>query len=284
MLDRFLRGPFAALRPSVERIRRADPFLMAAAIAYNGFLAIVPLIIAMVTALSFFGNTAERLEGAREALLELLPEDIADLVIDLIDETSTSLGDSQAMVIVIALLVALYAGSRAIYAIVKSLRLMEGELDERGWAVVRGLGVVFTILAGIALIAGQLVMFLSEAVAAGFERFLGVGVVEELVQGLGFPLVMLWTTAVLGMIYRFGPPKPAPRPWWSALVAAVLSAISSTLFGLLLPYFGGTTIGLLGAVGVALIWLYMLGFIVITVPDLVDGTMIVARGWLHRRR
>ena len=60
-------------------------------------------------------------------------------------------------------------------------------------------------------------------------------------------------------LYRLGPPEPLPRSWLAALVATAGAVLGSVGFGF---YLGlapelGATFGVLGAVAVALVWLYV---------------------------
>ena len=104
---------------------------MAAAIAYNFFFALVPLAIAAVAALSSVGRSEEGLANIEELLNEAVPVDVADFGISLIGEAQNIIGDSQGPVVAVALLVALYSGSRGIYAVQKAMRQIERVEDER---------------------------------------------------------------------------------------------------------------------------------------------------------
>lgn len=60
-------------------------------------------------------------------------------------------------------------------------------------------------------------------------------------------------------LYKYGPPKPLDRAWLAALVATTGAVLGSLGFGLYLNLSPelGATFGVLGAVAIALVWLYV---------------------------
>jgi uncharacterized BrkB/YihY/UPF0761 family membrane protein len=95
----------------------ADPFLMSAAIAYNAFFALVPLAFAAVAALSIAGTDDEAIARVQEMVADGLPDQVGAFVIEIFQETQQAAGDVGTVVLVISLLVAVWSGSRAIYAV-----------------------------------------------------------------------------------------------------------------------------------------------------------------------
>ena len=270
-------GRLAPLQSPVDRIRAADPLLMSAAIAYNFFFALVPLAIAVVAWLSTIGRSEEGIATLEEFLREALPADVADFVIQLVQEAEGIVGDSQGPVIVISLLIALYAGSRGIYAVQKAIRQIERAHEERPWWKVRGLGILFTLGAGIALIGGYIVLLFGGLLMELLDR---IGLDVGSVGGLSITVLALWLAVVLYSIYRWGPPVPIQRPLVAAVAATLILVLMTWLAAYFVPTFGGrsNTLSTLGAVGIVLIWLYAIGFVVITVPALAKPTEAVIRG------
>jgi membrane protein len=272
-----LPARLAPLRSPIDRIREADPLLMSAAIAYNFFFALVPLAIAAVAWLATFGGSAESVADLERILREALPADVAGYLLLLVEEARTVVGAWEGPVIVLALLIALYAGSRGIYTVQKAIRQIEHLDETRPWWKVRGLGMLFTIGAGVALIAGYLVVFFG-----GFllDLLQGTGLDVGSVGWITAGVVIVWLALLLYSIYRWGPPRPVQRPMLAASVATVVLAAMTVLAAYLSPAIGGrsTTLSSLGAVGVVLIWLYAIGFVVITVPALAGPAEAVIRG------
>ncbi|MGB5186699.1 MAG: YhjD/YihY/BrkB family envelope integrity protein, partial [Acidimicrobiia bacterium] len=128
----------APLVTAVKRIMAADPFLMSAAIAYNTIFALIPLAFAAVAAIAMIGSGSDGLANIEQTLTSEFPQQVADFVIPLLRDAKESMGGMGPFVLVIALLIALWSGSRAIYAVLKSLRLIEGNPENRPYWVTRG--------------------------------------------------------------------------------------------------------------------------------------------------
>jgi len=266
---------FDPLRSPLDHIRAADPLLMAAAIAYNFFFALVPLAIAAVAALSSVGRSEEGLANIEELLNEAVPVEVANFAISLIGEAQNIIGDSQGPVVAVALLVALYSGSRGIYAVQKAMRQMERVDEERPWWKVRGLGILFTVGAGIALVGGYVIVLFGGALMEVLAR---VGLDVGSITGLTIGVLFAWVVILLFAIYRWGPPVPIERPLVAAVLAAIIIGLMTWAAAYFVPSFGGTTLAALGAVGIVLLWLFALGYVVIVVPTLTRPAELVIRG------
>ena len=248
---------------------------MAAAIAYNFFFALVPLAIAAVAALSSVGRTEEGLANIEELLKDAFPEEVAVFIIPLIEEAQNIVGDSQGPVVAVALLVALYSGSRGIYTVQKALRQIERVGEERPWWKVRSLGILFTFGAGVALVGGYFVVLFGGALMEALAR---VGLDVGSITGLTVGVLFAWVVLLLFAIYRWGPPVPMDRPLVAAALAASIIGLMTWAAAYFVPSFGGTTLAALGAVGIVLVWLFSLGYVVIVVPALTKPAELVIRG------
>lgn len=266
---------FDPLKSAIERITAADPFLMSAAIAYNVSFAVVPLALAAVAALSIFGSGVDGVTQAERILAEVFPAQIVDFIVSIIEEAQQTVGSMETVLIVVSLLVALWSGSRAIYAVQKALRTIEGVEEWRPYWVTRGLGILFTVGAGIALILSYVVLIFGDWLLATLrEHGLGVGSFTWLAAGV----MAAWVVGVLSAIYEWGIPAPIRRPFVSAIVTVGLLGLTTWGAAALMPTFGGGKVSALGSVGVMLLWSYVIGFIVIVVPALVPSIEDVARG------
>jgi membrane protein len=255
---------------------RGDPLLMGAAIAYNSLFALVPLAVAfvsMVELLDLSSNVADRFG---DLITSTLPPEIAAFVIDLFESSSSVVGTNsttrETTVLVISLLIALWSGSRAVYAVQKSLRLVQGVQDDRGYVRARGVGILVTIGAGISVMVGYtMVIFgtgLWDQVAAG----LGIRT-ASLAQFSLSVLIAVWAYGLLFVVYRFGPPRPVDH---AAVVALVVEAVlvSGSWFAFtLLPSDSRSAAAAFGVLGVILVLLYFVGVAVVA------GPILVAAAW-----
>ena len=212
--------------PTVRRLRLVDPFLMSAAIAYNLFFAIIPMAFAFVAWLSIVGRSEDGLVRLAE-LLTNLPEEVAAFVLDVVIEASELVGGASGAWIVIALLVALYSGSRGIYTIQKAIRAMQGEEETRPYWITRGLGIVFTLAAGLALIVGYFVVLLGSRIAALVEDWLGLA--GGPLSWVTLPVLAAWLTGLFFAIFRWGTPRSiATRPPTCSSSAGSARSLSAT--------------------------------------------------------
>jgi membrane protein len=266
---------FDPLRSALKRLMTADPFLMAAAIAYNAFFAMVPLAFAAVAALSMMGPGADGIARVEEMIADGFPEQAGSLVIEIFADARNSVGDLGSVVLVISLLVALWSGSRALYAVQKALRVIGGVEEHRPYWKTRGLGIMFTLGAGGAMIVGYVVVVFGKWVATTLRQF---GLHAGSVTWVTGAVLLVWVTVVLYAVYEWGTPAQIRRPFVGAVVATAILALATAGAAVIVPEIGGGTIAALGSVGVILIWLYVIGLIVIVVPTVVPSIEDITRG------
>lgn len=260
---------------AVKRIMAADPFLMSAAIAYNSIFALVPLAFSAVAAISMVGGDPDGLQSVEQTLATKFPADVSEFLNPILEGAEGTVGGMGPLVLVVSLLVALWSGSRAIYAIQKALRMIEDVEETRPYVVTRGLGILFTLGAGIALALSYLAVIVGNWLTTALAN-LGIDLGSAAWISVG--AILVWVVVVLDAIYRWGLPTPIRMSFLSALVAAVVLAVTTWLAAILIPTFGGSTLAAFGSFGVILVWSYALGLIVISVPALVPSIMDVARG------
>ncbi|MGI9585487.1 MAG: YihY/virulence factor BrkB family protein, partial [Acidimicrobiia bacterium] len=147
---------------SADRIRRADPLLMGAAIAYNSLLALVPLAVAFVTILTFIDGDGTFLQRLINSIQQNLPTDVAAFFVDLLEQSIQWAQADRGLILVVSFLIALWSGSRAVYAVQKALRTVEGEEDQRGYVRSRLLGIGVTVAAGVGVMAGYAFVLIGE--------------------------------------------------------------------------------------------------------------------------
>ena len=260
---------------AIERIATADPFLMSAAIAYNAIFALVPLVFSAVAAISMIGGDPDGLQSVEQTLATEFPADVAEFLIPILEDAEGAIGSMGPLVLVVSLLVALWSGSRAIYAVQKALRMIENMEETRPYLVTRGLGILFTVGAGIALALSYFAVILGNALT---DRLAQLGLQFDTAAWISIGAILVWVVGVLYAIYHWGLPEPIRMSALSALVATVILAVATWLAAILIPTFGGGALAAFGSVGVVLVWSYTLGIIIISVPAVVPSIVDVARG------
>ena len=260
---------------AIKRIAAADPFLMSAAIAYNAIFALVPLAFAAVAAIAMVGGDPDGLESFEQTLAAKFPADVTEFINPILDGAKGEVGDMGPLVLAVSLLVALWSGSRAIYAMQKALRIIEGVEETRPYLVTRGLGMLFTLGAGVALAVSYFAVIVGTWLTSELAR-LGIDLGSAAWISVG--AILAWVVVVLYAIYRWGTPIKGRMPLLCAVVAAAILGFATWLAAILIPTFGGSTLAAFGSVGVILVWSYTLGLITISVPALVPSIVDVVRG------
>lgn len=259
---------------SSGRISRADPLLMGAAIAYNSLFAMVPLAIALIAILTLFDVTDEVLAELSMWMTDNLTADSAAFITELVTESVGWFNSSRGVILVLSLLVALWSGSRAVYAVQKALRTVEGIEDNRGYFVSRSLGIGVTVVAGIGVLVAYFVAAAGELVWRWVEDQAGVGTAVA-AQITLLLIAVAWAWGLLWVIYRWGPPRPLPRAGLiSAMVAALLVLGSYLAFDVVAT--NSSALAVFGTIGVLLVWLYYIGIVVVGAPTVIDAVIVAA--------
>ena len=149
-----------------------------------------------------------------------LPDELVALLIDLLQQSSDWIESSRGLILIGALLVALWSGSRAVYAIQKALRTAEGVEDERGYMVTRGLGIAVTLAACFGILVAYFVALTGGRIGSAIEEELGITSLDAartwfIVIAIAYMWLVLWA------IYQWGPPRPERR---AGLTAAIVGA------------------------------------------------------------
>jgi membrane protein len=249
---------------------RGDPLLMGAAIAYNALFALVPLTIAFVSLLHLTDLSSTIATRLTDLINATLPADIAEFLNDIISTSSSSVNSNNTAVLVLSLLVALWSGSRAVYAVQKSLRMIQAVPDQRGYLRARAVGIVVTVGSGVSVMVGYSLLLFGGGVWDDVTAMLGLGSVSLTQFSLGI-LIAVWVYGMLWAIYHFGPPHPVEHAAVVALsVEAVLFA-GSWFAVTLLPADTRTATAAFGVLGVLLVLFYFIGVTVVATPIIVTS-------------
>ena len=203
-----VRRRFAVQMSFLERFQSADPGLMAAAVAFNVFFALVPTMFALFTALSFVGADAGAKEAVEEVLQALVPADLVAFIIDIIEAVSDTVAGQEGAIIFVSLAIALWSGSRGVHTVQKALaRIERHEEDRPAWRV-RLIGIGLTIGAGFALVLVSLLVLWGKAFVAFLSELTGIEVLDAIRIGLGIPVAGIGVYLLFYGVYRWGPPEP----------------------------------------------------------------------------
>lgn len=239
--------------------------LIAAGVAFYAFLAMVPLLGALVLSYGLIAAPATVLANIKQ-LTAVMPADAAKLVGDqLLNVTETS-GGKKGFGLLLALGIALFGARQGAGAIITALNIAYEEKEKRGFLALNALALGMTAMAVVvALIA-------TAAIAA-------LGHLESLLPSLpGWAQVVgkvasytaLAAVAAAGAasLYRWGPSRARAKWVWltpGSALTAILSLLLTLAFGVYVSRFGNynATYGSLATVVVLLTWLYLSSYVLL---------------------
>tara|TARA_R110002096_G_scaffold114770_5_gene248809 strand:- start:4607 stop:5308 length:702 start_codon:yes stop_codon:yes gene_type:complete len=213
-------------------------------------MSLVPVLTMIVGVFGWFADPAKaaNLVGYLEGLV---PPAIAELLEDELRDLATNKA-SAGVSALLAGLVSLWAGSKAMDSVIKAMN-MAYDVEERRNLVVRK-------LVGFALTLGTVIV----VVAAGWflviaTTFAGVpGIILTLAK---WPLIFVTIGLWLSLVYRFAPARDGRWHWvtYGSFVATLLWVISSAAFTIYATQLGNfnQTYGSLGAIVALMLWFYL---------------------------
>ena len=236
-----------ALRRSfVDRVS-----VIAAGIAFFGFLALFPSLIAGVLLYGVVSTPADLAEHV-EALAGTLPPDAAQVVARQMEELVTADRRGLGIAALVSVLVALWSAFVGMDHLLVSVNIVYEETERSGFWRRRAHALLFTL--GSAVVFAVLLALVAVVPAVLDGGFL---------LGLGRWLLVLTVFALsLGAIYRYGPDRRAPRASWvtvGALVATAFWLVASAGLSLYVAEFDryARSYGALAGVVVLQIWMWL---------------------------
>jgi membrane protein len=254
------KGWLDVLKRAGKQVKADDIQMMAAAVAFYLFLSIIP---ALGASISLYGLVSDPAE-VEEQLAELttgLPEAASELIVGQAQEIASAESAALSVGLAVSIVLALYSASKGIQALVKALNVAYDEEETRGFLALKLLSLALTFGVILLVVGGVAALVAVGELAEGLP---GGGTIVNALRwpGLGAILVV-----VLAMMYRFSPDRDDPKWRWTtpgAVLAAVLLAVASLGFSFYTANFGSEEAsGLLGAVGVLLLWLFLCAFAIL---------------------
>ncbi|WP_457355287.1 YhjD/YihY/BrkB family envelope integrity protein [Sphingomonas sp. UYP23] len=239
--------------------------LIAAGVAFYAFLALVPLLGAIVLVYGLAANPATVMRNMTQ-LTSVMPSDVAKLVGDqLMNVVKTSDG-KKGLGLLLALGLAVFGARNGAGAVITALNVAYEEEEKRGFLKVNllaiGMTAVAVLVAMIALVA--------IAALGHFQTLIPNAPDIVIVAGkiLAYLVMTLAGAGAAATLYRYGPSRERARWVWltpGSLFAALMWLLLTIGFGIYVAEFGNynATYGSLGTVVVTLTWLYLSSYILL---------------------
>lgn len=250
-----------------RRFSATLPGVDSAAVAFNAFFALVPLLAVLLTGAAIIGQDVVVRRRTLRTLGLFAPGEVVKLVTGLLDSAAPRIADGGLWLIVGLSLVSLYSGARGVLSIQLALSRLQHREERRPWWRARLVGVALTLAAGGAFLLSSLILVAGRALAELLSIYLvpSLAFVQELWLAVLVPIASVGMFLFLLALYQFGPPRPLPRPWLAALVAGMGLVLVSLGFQAFLRYVTafGAGFGSLAAVAVSLAWLYLGAYVIL---------------------
>lgn len=238
--------------------------MLSAGIAFYSLLSLFPAIAALISLWALVFDPQELAEQIGE-LTPLMPQEGARLIQRRALEISSNTDTGLSLTALIGVLVAMFVASKGVRGLLVGLNIVYGEEEERGFLlrslVVAGLtlGLILASLAAIGFVA----LFPLAIGWLGLE-----GPLVTLLVWLRWPVLLLGMMATIGVLYRVGPYRRAPRWEWvsvGTVMATLLWLLGSTGLSLYVSQFANMDelYGSLGAVVVLMLWFWLSSFVVL---------------------
>ena len=238
--------------------------LLAAGVAFFGFLALFPAMIAAVAAYGLVADPAQIRSQARD-FAAAVPASARDLLMQQMDSLTAAPRQSLGIGFAVALATALWSASGGIGYLLSAVNLAYDEEETRGFIRRKALALGMTLAAILFVLLAVSLLALGPAILGSSEVSTPVRILLQVVRVvLGVVLI----SVALAVIYRLAPDRDAPRMRWvsiGAAVATVVWLIASIGFSLYVETFGNyaKTYGSLSAVAVLMLWLWLSAYAVL---------------------
>jgi membrane protein len=244
--------------------------IIAAGVAFYGFLAIAPLLGALVLTYGLVAEPATVL-GHVQQLTSVLPGDAAKLIGDQLLSVVQQQDGKKGLGLFAALALALFGARNGAGAVITALNVAYEEEERRGFIAVN--------LTALAITAAAIIVAIVSATAIAalghLETFFPTAPAVLLTVGklLSYVLLLCVGAGAAASLYRFGPSRQGAKWQWltaGSLFSAVGWGLLTVGFGIYVANFGNynATYGALGAVVVLLTWLYLSSYILIMGAEL----------------
>ncbi len=250
------------LRRVLRHVASDRLMVQSAGVAFFAILSIAPV---LVTAISVYGavTTPEQALQQMSRVIGMLPTELRPMVAEQLITITTASSQVHTLSGLTGLVVALYTATTAMTYLIDGLTLAYHETESRGFLRRTGLALLFVL--GGAVVLGALVTLagtLSGALSGVSDT---VRTVATVLVWLGLAGVM---TAMLALLYRWGPDREQARWRWitggSAVATALWLATTAGFFAYV-ERLGSysSTYGSLAGVAISMFWLWVTVFLVI---------------------
>lgn len=253
----------AAIWRFYRRTEQAELDLIAAGVAFYGFLAIFPAAAAIIAIWGFVSNP-DVIRSELLVMQDFLPPASYELISGQVEELLALNTSKLGWTTLISTLFALWSARAGAAALIRGLNAIHALPNRSGhWHQLRAMSLTLSMIA-LALASMTMGVILPLMISHIPERFFTVPMLQNTNALLSFAMLIV----AIGIAYRFGPNYRGARPpffSWGLLVAVLLWMAAAQGFLLYLANFPSynRVYGSIGAVAALLMWLYVSAYAVL---------------------
>jgi membrane protein len=238
--------------------------LLAAGVAFFGFLALFPALIALTLVYGLVADPAT-ISGQLGNLTSSLPAEARTLLENQLQQLASAPAQGLGWGLALSLVIALLSASGGVGNLVTAINIAYDEQRKRGFVKEKLVALGLTVGAIVFMVV---LMVLVAVVPVAFEVIGLGGGWRWVAEALRWVLVAVLVMGALAVLYRVAPDRDAPKFRWvsvGAVVATVLWLLASVGFSLYVTLFGNyaKTYGALAGVIVMLLWLWITSYAVL---------------------
>lgn len=254
-------GRMATLKQAWAESKRDRLPLVAAGVAFYGFLAMIPTLIAAVLVYGLVSDP-EDVTGQIEEYATALPDSAQQLLTEQLSSVAEGQPQTLSISLVIALAVALWSASTGVANLITAVNIAYNAEESRGFIAKRAIALLFTLGAIVFMLVALALVAVLPVVANALDLPGWATIVLE----IGRWVILLFAVlAALGVLYRWAPTRETSgfRLFsFGAVLATILWVVISVGFSIYVNNFGnyGETYGSLAGVVVLLLWMWLSAF------------------------
>lgn len=257
-------GVVAISKEVVKEITSDDVPGLAAEVAYYAIFSIPALFVLLISLAAVIDNTANVDVAGRmqEMIDESAPSSTQEILTALVENAVEQAdGGTASIGLAASVLVALWAGSIAVGALMKAFNRAYNTNEERSFVKKKALSIVLTILLGLVVNLAIVLWAFGGQIGGWLAREFEMGSAFDLVWNLSrIPVGVFVIVLMLGILYYFGPTSEQEFRWVFPGAAFATIAWGGLIFGFSLYLrvaSPGSAYGALGGVIVFLFFLYL---------------------------